>query len=235
MNDLNSIKVIGNGTVTSGEYDKVSILGEAVALDKFKCNYLKIIGNCTLKDEMISGKIKILGELLCENIVTTSGELDILGELRALNDYKGNKIKVLGEANFGKNLFFEEISILGELTVSDDCEGNLFTSRGRLKIDGLLSAENITINPHHAISTINEIGGSKIIIKKKGLFSLKESIVVSNVIEGDYIELENTHCKIVRGHDVKILANCKIDKIEYTGSLIIDKSSIVGEETCLKN
>jgi hypothetical protein len=235
MSDLNSIKVIGNGAITSGEYNKVSILGEAVGLDKFKCNYLKIIGNCILKDEIISDKIKIMGELLCENKVTTNGELEILGELRVLNEYKGNKIKVLGEANFEKNLSFEELSVLGELRVYNNCEGNSFNSRGLLKIDGLLSAENIIINPHHAISTINEIGGSKIIIKKKGLFSFKESIVISNLIEGDYIELENTQCKIVRGHDVKILGNCKIDKVEYTGTLTIDKNSIVGEKTCLKN
>lgn len=235
MNDLNSIKVIGNGAITGGEYNKVSIVGEAIAIDKFKCNYLKIIGNCTLKDEIISDKIKILGELLCENEVTTNGELEVLGQLRAFNDYKGNKIKVLGEANFEKNLSFEEINVLGELKVSNDCEGNSFTSRGLLKIDGLLSAENISINPHHAISTINEIGGSKIIIKKKGLFLFKESLIICNVIEGDYIELENTQCKIVRGHDVKILGDCKIDKVEYTGTLTIDKNSIVGEEICLKN
>lgn len=235
MSDLNSIKVIGNGVITSGEYNKVSIVGEAVALDQFKCNYLKVIGNCTLKHEIISNKIKILGELLCENKVTTNEELEILGQLRALNDYKGNKIKVLGEGKFEKNLFFEEINILGEIKVFNDCEGNSFNSKGILKIDGLLSAENININPHHGISTINEIGGSKIIIKKKGLFLFKESRIVSNVIEGDYIELENTNCKIVRGHDVKILGNCKIDKVEYTGSLTIDKSSIVGEESCLKN
>lgn len=234
MNNLNSIRVVGNGTITNGEYEKVSILGEAIALEAFKCNYLKIVGNCILKDKMISNKVKVLGEMLCENIVTTNDELEISGKLKTLNDYTGNKIKVLGEAIFGGNLFFGEIDILGEIEVSKDCEGNLFNSRGKLKIEGLLSAENIDINPN-GVSTINEIGGSKIIIKKKGLFSFRESIVISNVIEGDYIELENTQCKIVRGHDITILANCKIDKIEYTGTLTIDKSSIVGEEICLKN
>lgn len=234
MNNLNSIKIIGNGIITNGEYEKISILGEATALEEFKCNYLKIIGNCTLRDKLISNKIKILGELLSENIVTINNQLEILGKLEALDDYKVNKVKVLGEARFETNLFFEEIEVLGEMKVRKDCEGTLFNSRGKLKIDGLLSAENIIINPN-GISTINEIGGSKIIIKKKGLFSFGESRVISNIIEGDYIELENTQCKIVRGHDITILANCTIEQVEYTGTLTIDKSSIVGEEKCLKN
>lgn len=234
MNNLNSIKVIGNGVITNGEYEKVSILGEATALEQFKCNYLKIVGNCTLRDKIISNKVKILGELICENEVTIDSQLDILGKLEALEDCKVNEIKVLGEARFESNMFFEKIEVLGEMKVLKDCEGNSFNSRGKLEIDGLLSAENIVINPN-GISTLNEIGGSKIIIKKKGLFSFGESIVISNVIEGDYIELENTQCKIVRGHDITILGNCRIDKIEYTGTLTIDKSSIVGEEKCLKN
>lgn len=234
MNNLNSIKVIGNGVITNGEYEKVSILGEATALEQFKCNYLKIVGNCTLRDKIISNKVKILGELICENEVTIDSQLDILGKLEALEDCKVNEIKVLGEARFESNMFFEKIEVLGEMKVLKDCEGNSFNSRGKLEIDGLLSAENIVIN-RNGISTLNEIGGSKIIIKKKGLFSFGESIVISNVIEGDYIELENTQCKIVRGHDITILGNCRIDKIEYTGTLTIDKSSIVGEEKCLKN
>ncbi len=234
MDNLNSIKIIGKGTITNGEYEKVSILGEAVALEEFHCDYLNVIGTCNLKGKVISNKVKILGEAICEQVVTTDNKLEILGQLKALEDYKANKVEVLGQGIFNKNLFFGEMDIKGEIKVSKDCEGNVFNSRGKLEIDGLLSAEDIYINPN-GISTINEIGGSKIIIKKKSLFSLKESIVISNVIEGDYIELDNTQCKIVRGHDVKILANCRIDKVEYTGTLTVDKNSIVGEETCLKN
>lgn len=234
MNNLNSIKIIGNGVITNGEYDKVSIIGEATAIQQFKCNYLKVVGNCTLNDEVITERVKISGEIICENLVTTNDELEVLGNLKALNDYRVNKIKVLGEAKFGTDLFFEETDILGELEVKRNCEGNTFKSRGKLRIDGLLSAENIEINPN-GVSTINEIGGSKIIIKKRGIFSFGESRVISNVIEGDYIELENTQCSIVRGHDITILANCKIDKIEYTGTLNVNKNSIVGEEVCLKN
>lgn len=234
MNNLNSIKIIGKGTITNGEYEKISILGEAVAFEEFHCEYLNIIGTCELKGEVISNKVKILGEAICEQAVTTNDKLEILGQLKALEDYKANKVEVLGQGIFNNNLFFGEMEIKGEIKVAKDCEGNVFRSRGKVEIKGLLSAEDIYINPN-GISTINEIGGSKIVIKKKGLFSLRESIVISNVIEGDYIELENTQCKIVRGHDVKILANCRIDKVEYTGTLTIDKSSIVGEETCLKN
>ncbi|EKQ56680.1 MULTISPECIES: hypothetical protein [unclassified Clostridium] len=234
MDKLNSLKIIGNGMITNGDYGKISIIGEAIALEQIKCNYLKVVGNCTLKDEMISDRVKILGELLCENYVITNDELDILGNLRALNNYKVNKIKVTGEAKFEKSLLFEEVNVFGQLEVFKECEGNTFNSRGQVKIDGLLTAENIIINPN-GISIINEIGGSKIIIKKKGIFSFGESRVISNLIEGDYIELENTECKIVRGHDITIASNCKIDKIEYTGSLSINKSSIVGEEVCLKN
>ncbi|WP_252250785.1 hypothetical protein [Clostridium sp. ZBS13] len=47
--------------------------------------------------------------------------------------------------------------------------------------------------------------------------------------------MENTECKVIRGHNIKILGGCKIDKIKYTGELNIDNNSIVGEKVCLKN
>ncbi|WP_017353762.1 MULTISPECIES: hypothetical protein [unclassified Clostridium] len=44
--------------------------------------------------------------------------------------------------------------------------------------------------------------------------------------------MENTECKVIRGHNIKILGGCKI---EYTGKLNIANNSIVGEKVCLKN
>lgn len=234
MNDLNSIKIIGKGTITGGEYGKISILGEAIAIEEYNCDFMKVIGNCTLKGEMTSNKVKVLGEMLCEKMVKTNNKLEILGQLKALEDYKADKVEVKGQGVFNKNLFFNEIDVKGELEVSSDCEGNSFTSDGKLNIRGLLSAEVIYIYPNGVI-TVNEIGGSKIVIRKKGIFSLRKSIIISNIIEGDDIELENTQCKVVRGHNVKILENCKIDKVEYTGTLKVDKNSVIGEEICLKN
>lgn len=233
MNDLNSIRIVGNGIITSGEYNKISVVGEATVMDEVKCDYLKVVGNCILKQNAITQNVKVLGEMISENIMTTSEELEILGQLTALKDYNVNKLKVIGEGTFKENLHFEEISVLGEMIVENDCEGTNFNSKGKLNIGGLLSADSIKINPRE-ICRINEIGGSKITIKKKYIFTLRKSMVISNIIEGDTIELDNTECKVVRGHDITILSGCKIDKIEYTGTLIVDKNSIVGEKIWIK-
>ena len=66
-------------------------------------------------------------------------------------------------------------------------------------------------------------------------FGFKRKFLTTNLIEGDKITLENTKCKIVRGHDIVIGPGCEIDKVEYTGKLTIDKDSTVGEEECMKS
>jgi hypothetical protein len=52
----------------------------------------------------------------------------------------------------------------------------------------------------------------------------------SDLIEGDDIDLRFSQVKLVRGHNVTIGKGCRIDKVEYTGSLNIIDNGVVKEE-----
>lgn len=234
MSELGSIRILGDGYISAGEYKNITIMGDARSIGSFKCEYLKVLGDCKLNEEAVIEDFKIVGTVVSEKMIIVDGTLEIIGDLTGKVDYKVNKLKATGIGTFKEDLEFEEIKVLGELNVNGDCQGNIFNSKGSVNIDGLLSADNIIINPR-GISTINEIGGSEITIENRNLFTLRRGRVIINSIEGDKIRLENTECKNLHGHDITILGGCKIGKIEYTGSLTIDKDSVVGEVVCLKN
>lgn len=234
MSELNSLKIIGEGHIFNGEYNNITIIGEAIGNGSFKCNSLKIIGTCNTKEEASFNKMKVMGEFFTENLL--SGDtLEVMGQLTASKNLKVNNIKLYGTVKVDEALVFENMNVLGELFVSKNCEGTTLESSGKLMVEGLLTADTININPRE-FSVINEIGGSTITIKEKGIKKLfTTGSVKANSIEGDRIILQNTECKVVRGHDITILDGCSIDKIEYTGKLTVDKNSRVGEEICLKN
>lgn len=160
--------------------------------------------------------------------------IKIMGNATATGDIECINLVVMGEVEVKKNIRFDNINILGEMSLSGNCEGDYFRNKGKVEVDGLLSADKIEIVPKE-VSRIEEIGGSEIIIKKSGWIDISGGKVISKLIEGDNITLQNTICNVVRGHDINILSGCSIDKIEYTGKLTIDKKSKVGEEICLRN
>lgn len=234
MGNVGSIKILGESSINGGEYNNITILGEACTRGNIECNNITILGELKLNNEVKANDIKILGTVVAYSKCVINKKLKILGQLDSKEDFKVNRAKVLGEGNFEKNLMFQNINVLGEVNIKGDCEGSVFKSKGQVNIEGLLSADKIDIDPK-SVNMINEIGGSEIIIKKTGLITLSQGRVISNSIEGDKVTLENTHCKIVRGHDITILSGCVIDKIEYTGVLNIYGDSKIGEEICLKN
>lgn len=234
MNNLGSVKILGESSISGGLYNNITILGEAFTRGNIECNKITVLGELKINAEVKADGIKILGNVVANNKCIVNNKLKILGQLDAKDDFQINKAKVLGKGNFEKNLIFQEITVLGEVNIKGNCEGNFFKSKGQVNVDGLLSAEKIDIDPK-SVNIINEIGGSEIIIKKSRLFIVIQGKVISNIIEGDKITLESTNCKIVRGHDINILTGCVIDKIEYTGTLNKYGDSSIGEEICLKN
>ena len=91
----------------------------------------------------------------------------------------------------------------------------------------MLNAEHVDITPTSG-SHIGSIGGSSIEITRPtehgfALFRSKAAgsvpLIVIDSIEGDNVRLECTSAKVVRGKDVVIGIGCRIDRVEYTGTL----------------
>lgn len=229
----NSLSILGEGTISGGEYSKISVNGEATTIGSIKCEVLKVNGECSIKEDFVAEQIKIRGEVIADKVVKTEN-IKVNGEVEFNSQCSLGDVSILGEAKYKDNMSFNNYKNLGEITAYKDCEGQSFISTGEVDIRGLLSADNIEIKLNGE-SFINEIGGSKIDISVKRNLFARRYVMRCNIIEGDEVILENTVADVVRGINVKILKGCTIKKVEYTNSIEVDKDSIVKEEVCQKN
>lgn len=228
METIDSIKILGSGTIPKGTYDVVSVIGEAEGTDEFSVNFLKVIGQLIAYKTVKAEDVKILGEMICNEVCNTNNDLEILGRLTAKSYYKGDTIRVYGQGFFKDILEFNEIDVLGELEVEKNCKGNKFLSKGKLNINGILSSNLVKINPK-GISFIKEINAHDIQIRNKNLFNFGDTEINSEIIYGNKVKLENTNCKLVKGDDVIILGSCNIERVEYINSIFISDDSNVKE------
>jgi cytoskeletal protein CcmA (bactofilin family) len=246
----NNLNVYGDGSYGGGSYDNIDISGEAVISGDVECSTIKIRGNGHIKGGIKSENMSIWGHGSFEGTGDVY-ELSILGDAKIKGKTTISKAKILGQCEMDSNTVIEEnkvygtlkiagnyrgitAKITGDLTVGGDAEVEQFTADGSFSIKGLLSGEEIIINPFFSRSYAKEIGGEKIVVKKKNdlPFSIpfkKPGKLEAEVIEGSHIYLEDTTAKVVRGEHVEIGPNCNIEKIEYTGEYISDPSSKVGE------
>ncbi len=228
---LSDVKISGSGKISGGKYNEVKISGSAKVEGDIDCNYYKCSGSSTANGNVkakivgISGNTKIDGNLDTEEI-TISGSSHILGNVIS------KKVKISGSSHIGNNLHTEDIKISGSTSIDGDCEAENFHASGSFNIGGLLNAGNIDIEMYGKC-IVKEIGGETIkvqlgsghlFIKMISLFS-NVARLVTNVIEGDDIYLENTDAKIVRGNNVTIGSNCNIEMVEYRNKVNISENS----------
>lgn len=229
---LDDLIVNGIGSSNGGLFDRVEINGKGKIYGDVKCHSFvcngtgSITGNLTAKTAKVSGNSKLNGVVTCE-------KLQVQGRASLKNKATINKFKVEGKASVDGSLKSEEIQIKGKATIQGDCEAELFKSEGIFQIDGLLNADQIIVTLYGECS-VKEIGAQTVRIKKKsGLLNLFKSIfpnsLVTNLIEGDEIEIANTTATVIRGHNVNIGPGCRVDLVEYSGEYSCDKNSVVSE------
>ena len=244
-----NLNVYGDGSYGGGSYDNISINGDAVISGDVDCNTIKIRGNGHIKGGIKSEKMSIWGQGSFEGTGDIY-ELSVLGDAKINGKSMITKATILGQCEMDNNTIIEENNVLGvlkitgnyrgvtakikgELTVDGDAEVEQFISDGNFSIKGLLNGEEIIINPFFSRSYAKEIGGEKITVKKKEFpFSIsfkKPGRLETDVIEGSEIYLEDTTAKIVRGENVEIGPNCKIERVEVTGEYKVNPASKVGE------
>lgn len=184
------------------------------------------IGGGQYKDITITGIGQILNNIQGQKV-------NIQGVGKAKGNIKCNEIYVEGTLSCEGRIEVEDkINVSGQITVEENLLGREVYCDGKLVVNGLLSGDKIVIIPRGS-NKITEIGGEEVIVKitKSGIIDVFFNVnkVISDIIEGNTISLENTICKVVRGHDIKINKGCSIDKVEYTGTLFVHDDAKVNE------
>jgi len=215
------LKINGSGSSAGGKYNSVLVNGSGRIDGDLDCDYMKINGQCT-----VNGKVKV-------NSMKVHGNSLIKGNLEV------EKAKIHGTADIKGNVSVENAETYGSVSVDGDCNAEIFKIEGTFAIEGLLNAGELELSLYGP-SRAHEIGGEKIIVKKKGkyhFFGLKNLIMQGSskglkteTIEGDEIYLENTQAKVVRGNNIELGPGCEIELVEYKDNFKQDEKAEVGTQ-----
>lgn len=237
---MGNLKLIGDSTIPSGEYGDIKIVGDAKALGYVKADLIKVTGDAEFEEEINVGELKIVGDFKVKKRAVVTKVVRVVGDAKFCENVNFKECKISGDAEFKNGFEGGELKVLGDCEIIGDCEIEKLIIKGCFKVTGLLTADNIEILLADNCK-IKEIGGENIKVFNKDesrgiLFSKKyNNKLKSSIIEGDNIILANTMCEIVRGKNIIIKDGCRIEKIEYTQTLNVDKNSEVGESIWMKN
>ena len=215
-NKLHSINLDGVGSSGGGKFEDINISGVYSLKGDIICNKLDV-----------SGVLKNSKNIQCE-------EFKVSGVLKSSESLKAQDINVSGVATIEKNIKSHKISGEGCIKVKEDIESEKIDIEGNLACDGLINCEDFYLFTLGE-SRIGEIGATNIEIygekKSKNIFKIfipkkfKNNRVYIKVIEGDNIKLSDCEVDIVRGKNIVIGENCKINKVEYSESIDINELS----------
>lgn len=230
MGEKHNLTINGSGSYGGGSYNKIR--GDGTITTDFECEVFKTFGSSDVLKNGKAQQFDVFGE------TEVRGNLDclvmkIFGTTKIGGNASILKAKVFGTLDVGNRFSGEEADIKGSLTVKCDTEFEIFKSTGSFDITGLLNAGSIEISLRYGRSTATEIGGEKIVVKKKSSFlpfSKGQGSLEARVIEGDDIFLENTIADIVRGKSIQIGSGCEIGLVEYQESFKVNSDSVIKEK-----
>jgi cytoskeletal protein CcmA (bactofilin family) len=231
-----NLTINGSGNYSGGQYDKISIRGDATLVSDVECSVFNIYGTSEALENVKTKSVKVFGEAEVKGNLE-SEEMLIMGTMTVGGRAVLKKMKILGTLDVGESLTGDEANIKGTISAGGDVEYETFDSSGGFEIKGLLNADKINISLRFGQSFAGEIGGGLITVKKKSNtllpFGKDTGMLTAKVIEGDIVYLENTKADIVRGKTVKIGAGCQIGTVEYSTELTQDKNSTIKIKTKL--
>ena len=242
MGELINMEIAGTGKIPGGTFGDVNISGMGKIVGDVKGKNLNVAGMGSAIKDINFDNINIAGTFKSSGIVSVNDKITINGTAK-INAFEGNDIEVNGTATIAEGMKFNKATVNGRAKVAGDCEGNIFSCNGSISVGGLLSADRIDINLRGRC-TAKDVGGEEITIKNDSCVTVKvlgiscefwqlKKEFKCESIEGDKIYLENTICEIVRGENIVIGKGCKINKVEYYGTLKKEDGSIVIKEECL--
>ncbi len=239
MENINTTKISGSGTISGGEHGNIRISGSAKINGDIDCYDVHCSGSVHAYGNIQSKTyIKCSGSISCDQSLQAAEYIHCSGSCKTFGSLRAKHIHISGSCKTQDSIYGEEIKVSGSLSVANNVEGEIILLSGGCQIHGNMNGEHIELNPSDATMQISSIGGTQITVKDVRentnffvrFFGRTGGQLISELIEGDTVQLVNTECKIIRGKNIIIGANCKIDRVEYTESLTIDASAAVKEQ-----
>lgn len=229
------VKLNGDGSMSGGAYGNVTINGVGSVNGDLDCIEYKVNGAGTANGRVAATEITIIGTGTFNGEVQ-AGTMTVNGDASIRDGAGIGQLVVKGNASIGGGVAAHDIVLRGFLRAAGDVQTERFSGEGAFSVGGLLSADEIDIKVYGPCSA-TEIGGEKITVRSpQGFQSLTqiftfwaEKRMTANLIEGDDVFLEAVTAKTVRGRNVTVGVDCKIDVVEYSDNYSRVDGAMVGE------
>ncbi len=225
---IGDYRISGSGVIDGGCYNHIVVSGSCKISSDLICRELKVSGAlhaCGGVD--CSGMLRGSGSIHCEGRVL-AGSFHCSGGGNLEQDLESGAIRAAGGLHIKGSLKGTEVRCTGGLRVGGDIEAEHFSSIGMLQVEGMINAETVQIQLGVSPCRVGSIGGGAVhVTQGSRLLALNPCRLSCDSIEGDQIDLELVHAKVVRGGAVTIRRGCEIDQIEYTESCTIEDGAKV--------
>ncbi|WP_288221825.1 hypothetical protein [uncultured Clostridium sp.] len=256
MNDYDT-KILGDGTIGSGKYNNIKIMGNCTSLGDIECLDITVMGDGEFNGEVDARNVKVMGDSTFNNDVklkelniygdTTLNGRGIIESLKVRGDFKGKKdievkenAKILGDMSLTEGLIGKNIKILGDVKIKKNLIFDDINILGSMKVLGNCEGNNFYNKGEVKIEGLLSADRIEIIPKRT---SRIEEIGGSEIIikKSGWIDIVDgkVFSKLIEG-DTIILQNtvCNIVRgqdITILEGCSIDKIEYTGKLTVDKN
>ncbi|KAF0995391.1 polymer-forming cytoskeletal protein [Geobacillus sp. TFV-3] len=233
-----NLTINGSALSGGGVFHHVTIRGDATIRGDIECDCWKVFGSSDVKGAVTARTFRLFGQANVEGPVHAE-KMDVFGEADIRGHARLEHLQLRGMVQVEGNVEADAILGYGELSVSGSCEAESVSLTGVVRIGQTLNAEQVELSLYFADSSIKEIGGRMIRIKRgktwKAVHWLTRlspltATLVADTIEGDDIYLEHTKAAVVRGDRVTIGPGCEIGLVEYRTAFAQDEQAAVEEK-----
>lgn len=253
MTNYNDVHISGGSKTAGGRFNNVHISGSGKLLGAVECENFQVSGAAKVEDggltvhgplscsgaakvegPLSARSVKVSGTLSAEGDATMQETAEVSGSLKVDGLLQAGRLTVSGVCKAEGGISGSEITVSGVLKAEGDVQAELFRSSGVLSIEGLLNAETVEIQLNGE-NRVESIGGGKVLVQRTASNFLflgfrKRPCLNAELIEADEIDLVYTDCRTVRGVNVRIGAECVIDRVEYSGTLTTAADAQIGEK-----
>lgn len=203
-------------------------------IEEFHCSGSgKVESDLIAKEVRINGACKIEGRCECE-VFEASGaakvEKDVqaetfrsAGSTKIEGDLRAEDVSVFGLTRVEGNLKAESVLVRGMLQVNGWVRAQSFESDGRIRIGKGLEADTIKILLERT-TQVPVIKGKDIVVKRRR----RRGGLRAKRIEGERVSISGTRAELVRGRDVRIGPQSRIDVVE-ADKVEVHETARVGE------
>ena len=229
------VKINGDGNLSGGTYGGVTINGAGTIDGDIDCVRYTVNGAGTANGRVVAQTITVNGQGTFNGEIQASS-MTVNGDASVRDGVGIADFTIKGNTNVGGSIAANQLTLRGFLRGAGDCQAESFTGEGAFTIAGLLSADIIDVKIYGTCAA-KEIGGEKITIRSpQGFQSITqiftfwaERRLTADTIEGDDVYLECVTAKTVRGRNVTIGTDCRVDVVEYSDNYSRTDGAMVGE------